>query len=119
MLVPVICYRCSKCNRIYEAAPNECICERKVYIKGERFGAFLILDRVDNQNAKVKCVLCGNNRTILYSNIRDQQSCGCKPRHIEILDITGDVCVYKCRRCINTRTCNLPIAMYCCEDKDE
>lgn len=119
MLIPITCYRCSNCNRIYEEEPNKCICERTVYIVGERFGPFIILEHVDELQIKVRCILCDSTRIIAYSNIKKQKSCGCKPRIAEIIELTGETLTYRCRKCGKALTKRLPIVAYCCEDKVE
>lgn len=118
-ILPIICYRCTECDRIYEAIPNRCVCERTVFIKGERFGPFIILDTKGGDRIKVKCILCGNLKEVLCGGIKTQKSCGCKPWHAETLEITSEVLVYKCRKCNNTHTVRVPIAMYCCEDVED
>lgn len=118
-LVPIICYRCSECERIYEEKPTRCVCERTVFIKGERFGPFVIINAVGEQEVKVRCILCDTVSTKHYSNIRKQTSCGCKPKYIEPIELTEEIFVYRCKRCGKIVTKRLPIVSYCCEDKGE
>lgn len=118
-LMPIICYRCSQCNRIYEEQTDYCICERQVFIEGERFGPFIVIERLEDNNLKVKCILCDTFTTVHAANIRRQQSCGCKPKHVEKLDLTSEVLVYRCRKCGKTRTVRLPVVSYCCEGENE
>lgn len=116
-LLPVILYRCSDCNRLYEEKPENCICERRVYVEGERIGPFVVKGNSEKQaHVKVRCILCDTFVDIAYSNIRRQQSCGCKPRSAEVLELSEEVLVYRCRRCGKSNTAVLPIITYCCEE---
>lgn len=115
-LVPITCYRCLDCNRIYEEKPSRCVCERQVYIEGERFGSFVVVGKGEGNTINARCLLCSCRTHVLSSNIRRQQSCGCKPKHAEIIELNESTLVYRCRKCMRMHTVNLPIITYCCED---
>lgn len=116
-MIPVVCFRCSDCNRLYEEKPNKCICERVVFIRGEQFGPFIVQGVDDKpEHVRAKCVLCDNLVTVRGDNMRKQMSCGCKPNHIETIELTQEIYTYRCRKCKKVTTKRLPIVSYCCEE---
>jgi hypothetical protein len=117
-VIPIVCYRCTSCNRIYEAEPKKCVCERQIYIKGERFGPFEIVKEAEDHQIKVRCILCDTVSTMHFTNIKKQQSCGCKPRHVEVIELNDEVFVYRCRKCNKVSTVRVPVVTYCCEEED-
>lgn len=119
-LVPVTLYRCTDCLRLYEEKPEKCVCERHVYIKGERFGPFVVEGKSNlHEHVKVRCLLCNTLVDVRYTNIKKQQSCGCKARSAEVLEINEEIIVYRCRKCSKVRTVRLPVVSYCCEEADD
>lgn len=118
-VTPVICWKCTECERIYTEEPQYCVCERQVYVEGEQFGPFVIFNKIDRVNIRVKCLLCDSFHVIRYNNIKIQKSCGCLPKHVEIVEIKEQVVTYTCRRCGKTQSAKMPIVMYCCEDENE
>lgn len=120
MLVPITCYRCDRCKRIYEEAPNRCVCERTIYVVGERTGSFIILDKGEQENYfLVRCILCGTTSELYYTNMKRQKSCGCKPLHIKIESISTDSLAYTCKRCNKTSIIKPPVVTYCCETTED
>lgn len=116
-LVPITCYRCSDCNRLYEEDPERCVCERSVFVKDSVHGSFIVRDKAEKPTYYlVTCILCGSTKEIRYSNIRRQDSCGCKPRSAIISEITPEKVMYTCRKCGESHILVPPIVSYCCED---
>ena len=119
-LVPVTLHRCTDCLRLYEEKPGKCVCERHVYIDGERFGPFIVEGRSKiPEHIRVRCILCDTLCDVRYTNIKKQQSCGCKARSAEVLELNEEILVYRCRKCEQVRTVRLPVVSYCCEEENE
>jgi hypothetical protein len=120
-LKPVVCYRCDRCKRIYETEPVKCICDRIVYLEGEKVGSFIVIEqsKEDKKEFTVRCLLCGSLTDVHYTNIKDQKSCGCKPKYIELISVSEKVIIYRCKKCGKVQTPKPPIVTYCCEEDDD
>ena len=117
MIIPITCYRCSECNRIYETDPERCVCDRAIFIKNSVHGSFIILSKSERMHHyMVKCILCGSTKELHYANIKRQASCGCKPRHIDLTEVTPNKVMFVCKKCDEAYVSVPPIVSYCCED---
>jgi hypothetical protein len=110
-------YQCKKCRRVWHQEPKQCSCERSLSCEGARVGPFEIIKRISGPGQKllVRCGFCTVSKEIASSNIRKQHSCGCKPRHIQIIETDPDnqVVTYKCRQCASIQTEHFPPS-WCC-----
>lgn len=120
MIEEIIIYKCSKCGKTYEKKPTECEgCSNRIEV-GSVVGPFRVVKKLGvTGKFRVECLLCGFEKDILNSNLKRQSSCGCKPRHIEILGITKDKVRYHCRRCFTHRTDTVPVLVFCCTEDFE
>ena len=110
---------CDRCERIFPGEkPTQCTCETAIQPENV-VGAFEILSKANGQKFNVICLFCGLDRVVHRSNIRRQKSCGCKPKHIEILFNTEDKVRYTCNKCGKTISTDLPIERWCHEIEDE
>jgi len=109
-------YQCLRCNKIYlNDCPEQCQCQSKLD-KGNIVGPFLILGKKLNDGIPVRCLLCYSSTTVNYTCIRRQKSCGCKPRHIDIITVSEENVRYLCKKCGKYTTQEVPILAYCCEE---
>lgn len=113
MIVKVVLYKCNRCGKQYATEPEYCECESRLEV-GRIVGPFKILE-ITNSQCKCQCQICGMVKLIHRSNIARQASCGCKPRHIEILQFMGERLRYRCRTCGEITIDNMPIELWCCE----
>jgi hypothetical protein len=97
--------------------PKYCVCDRHVYIEGEQFGPFIIKKFISKEELQVQCLLCGSFHKMKYNNVKKQHSCGCKPRHIVILEIDENKFIYTCKKCGRNTITNPPVVIYCCEEE--
>jgi hypothetical protein len=113
--IEVQSFKCSRCSKIYhELHPDKCIC-RSPYEVGNIIGPFKIIGAKVDEKIPVICVLCDCSKDLHYTAIKRQKSCGCKPKHIEVIESTEDFIRYKCNKCGKTVSDELPILHYCCE----
>lgn len=120
MIEAITVYRCTKCSRTFEQKVEECTeCRNKIQ-NDTIIGPFRIIKRLDLiKKFRVECLLCGFEKEIFQSNVRRQSSCGCRPRHIELHNITAREVRYHCRRCGDNRVEELPVFTWCCTEDFE
>jgi len=113
-------YRCKLCEKVYYGLiPTYCTC-RSPFEIGRMIGPFVVVGAKENGgNVPVECLLCDTTKSIHYSALSRQKSCGCKPRHITIADITRENVRYFCKKCQRHTTQVLPVMCYCCENGDD
>ena len=120
MIEEITIYKCTVCGKTYTDKVTECTgCSNRIVV-GQIVGPFRVIKKLAvTGKYRVECLLCGFEKEILSSNLKRQSSCGCKPRHIEILHITEHKVRYHCRRCLDNRAEELPIFTYCCTEDFE
>lgn len=109
-------YRCVRCNKVYHSdPPDKCIC-RSPYEIGNLLGPFKITGAKDEDGKiPVVCLICDCSKDIHYTGLKRQKSCGCKPKWIDVLDISEEFVRYRCSKCGQISTDELPVINYCCE----
>jgi rubredoxin len=119
MFVEYKAFKCTKCGKVYEnEAPPSCVCEISLQ-PGKIVGTFQLLAKMEDRNWNVICLLCGLETKINSSNMKRQKSCGCKPRHIDLIDMSADSARYKCRKCRTSYTEETPILLWCCTEEED
>lgn len=109
-------FECVRCKKVFLGDhPPECGCSL-VLEEGKRIGSFQLQKKLPERNWSVICLLCSLETRINGTNLKKQKSCGCKPRHIEILAISDLELRYRCRKCGTTYSEKMPILMWCCEE---
>lgn len=114
MIEEIIRYRCTRCGKEFDDEVIKCPCESRLE-EGKVVGPFTLIEK-ERGGWKVKCNLCTQYATIHSSNLNRQKSCGCVPRHIRVVDITGDKVRLNCIKCNSTVIESLPVLEYCCDD---
>jgi hypothetical protein len=115
MLTEIKAWKCEKCQRIYFDKPAACSCVAEIS-QGNLIGCFKVINRNNGRKLTVTCLLCGLDTEVDSSNIRRQKSCGCKPKHIDILSNTEQEVRYRCKKCTKTHVEGLPAMEWCCEE---
>jgi hypothetical protein len=108
-------FKCVRCDKVYhDKHPDRCVC-RSPYEEGLMIGPFKITGAKVDEKLPVICLLCDSSKEIHYTALKRQKSCGCKPRWITIIDISEQFVRYRCIKCSQTHTEELPVLQYCCE----
>lgn len=94
-----VSYICNKCGRKYAIPPKLCDCEKEDSIGAIVGWAKILTEKDFRKMVKVQCLICGEEKEVLFYNIQRQKSCGCVPRSINILAITIDEVRYQCKKC--------------------
>ena len=118
MIEQIKAWKCRKCERVYFDKPTVCACVSAIE-PGNIVGCFKLLTRSNGRKFTAQCLLCGLDTEIDASNIRRQKSCGCKPRHCEILNNTETEARYRCKKCQKTILEDLPVMVWCCDLEEE
>lgn len=105
-------YRCSLCKKEFNSHPGICNCINRNQ-PGKIIGPFTLLSK-NNGSWKCQCNICSQTKNVHSSNIRRQNSCGCAPRWIEIIEVNKDKIRYKCRKCNQSIVSPLPVFEWCC-----
>jgi len=106
-------FKCTTCDRLYFTLPVECSCHNKI-VKDNVIGPFKLLEKEDEDKWKVVCRLCDMIKVIHRTNVKRSASCGCKPRHINIILINQSKVKYRCQKCNSTIETSYPVIDWCC-----
>jgi len=107
-------YECSLCGKKWDTSRQHCSCEKNMS-PGSILGSFRLINR-QGRRWKVTCLLCGMECVIDYANIFKQKSCGCKPRHVFLLNVSEGYVRYRCDRCQENFVQTVPVLEWCCND---
>ena len=118
MLERLDTWKCTKCKRLYHEELKFCQCEGEISV-GHTVGVFKILTKNNGRKLEVTCILCGLDTEIDTSNIRRQKSCGCKPRHIDVINSSEKEIRYTCRKCGKSHVVDVPVFSWCCDELGE
>jgi len=111
---------CTDCNKVFEHHVGECPECSNAIKDGYVYGSFRVIRRsVTGGRFIVECIPCGYETDVDRTNLRRQKSCGCKPRHINILSVSESAIRYFCSRCRDTKVEEPPIFEWCCNQGEE
>lgn len=105
-------HKCSLCGKEYLIKPPTCSCQ-SLFVKDAIIGWAKLVENKVNTTVKVQCLICGEQKDILYYNISRQKSCGCVPRGIDILGLTQFEIRYRCRKCGDVLIDTIPTKVGC------
>ena len=110
---------CSECGRVTESLPlSDCKCTEGT-LKGSVVGSFVLMeDKVTDRLMEVQCIPCGHTVQLMYSSLKRQPSCGCRPRHIEIINVNPDAIRFYCKKCKQTSYKKPPLIRWHCEEEN-
>ena len=91
-------------------------CDKTTVLKVQEEGFKIIAFKKDDEGKlPTICLLCDCSKDIHYTALKRQKSCGCKPKWIEILDMSEEYVRYRCTKCNKKISDELPILTFCCE----